>query len=134
MKVFYQVTGMSSTRLSEGTTSNTVLTLTRLSLGILRSIFVVDSEADGDRVLPSDHSNTAAIMIGYVFCEYRLYLHVLHCADIPQLSSVSTPQLHLNHGVMDTYTAWFLLLVTELVTPVSSDVAHYQYSKQTLNH
>ena len=33
MKVFYQVTGMSTTRLSEGTTSNTVLTLTGLSLG-----------------------------------------------------------------------------------------------------
>ena len=60
-EVFYQVTGMSST--SGGTTSNTELTLTGLSLGSY-SIFVVGSGADGDPVLPSAHSNTAAVMIG----------------------------------------------------------------------
>ena len=60
-EVFYQVTGMSST--SGGTTSNTELTLTGLSLGSY-SIFVVGSGADGDLVLPSVHSNTATIMIG----------------------------------------------------------------------
>ena len=54
-EVFYQVTGMSITRLSGGTTSNTVLTLTGLSLGS-HSIFVVGSGAAGDHVLPSDHA------------------------------------------------------------------------------
>ena len=62
-EVFYQVTGMSSTRLSGGTTSNTELTLTGLSLGSY-SIFVVGSGTDGDLVLPSVHSSTATIMIG----------------------------------------------------------------------
>ena len=62
-EVFYQVTGMSSTRLSGGTTSNTDQTLTGLSLGSY-SIFVVGSGADGDLVLPSAHSNTAAVTIG----------------------------------------------------------------------
>ena len=41
-EVFYQVTGMSSTRLSGGTTSSTELTLTGLTLGSY-SIFVVAS-------------------------------------------------------------------------------------------
>ena len=62
-EVFYQVTGMSSTRLSGGTTSGTELTLTGLTLGSY-SIFVVGSGADGDLVLPSGHSNTATVMIG----------------------------------------------------------------------
>ena len=62
-EAFYQVTGMSSTRLSGGTTNNTELTLTGLTLGSY-SIFVVASGADGDLALPSDHSNTATVMIG----------------------------------------------------------------------
>ena len=33
---------------------------------------------------------TGTIVIGYVFCEYRLYIHILHCADIPQLPSIPT--------------------------------------------
>ena len=58
---------MSST--SGGTTNNTALTLTGLSLGSY-SIFVVGSGADGDVVLPSVHSNTATIMIGLWFTSY----------------------------------------------------------------
>ena len=61
-EVFYQATG-SSTRLSGGTTSNTALTLTGLSLESY-SIFVVGSGTDGGLILPSAHSNTATVMIG----------------------------------------------------------------------
>ena len=63
-EVFYQVTGMSSSRLSGGTTSNNELTLTGLALGSEYSLFVVGSGADGDLVLPSVHSNTATVTIG----------------------------------------------------------------------
>ena len=60
-EVFYQVTGMSST--SGGTTSNTELTLTGLSLASY-SIFVVGSGVVGDLMLPSVHSDTATVIIG----------------------------------------------------------------------
>ena len=53
--------------------SNTELTLTGLSLGSY-SIFVVGSGADGDHVLPSDHSDTAAVMIGYVLWIWATYM------------------------------------------------------------
>ena len=62
-EVFYQVDGGST--LSGGNTSNTELTLTGLSLGN-HSLFVVGYGAEGAPVLPSDHSNTASIIIGEI--------------------------------------------------------------------
>ena len=65
-EVFYQVyvAGMSSSRLSGGTTTYTFLMLTGLSFESHYSIFVVGSAKDGDLVLPSVHSNTVTILIG----------------------------------------------------------------------
>ena len=61
-EVFYQTASAGvSSRLSGGTTSNTELTLTGLTLGETYSIFVVAFAAEGDPVLPSAHSNTASI-------------------------------------------------------------------------
>ena len=60
-EVFYQVDGGST--LSGGTTSNTELTLTGLTLGT-HSLFVVGYGAEGAPVLPSAHSNTDSVMIG----------------------------------------------------------------------
>ena len=62
-EVFYQVDGGST--LSGGTTSNTELTLTGLTLGT-HSLFVVGYGAEGAPVLPSAHSNTASVMIGEI--------------------------------------------------------------------
>ena len=63
-EVFYQTASAGvSSRLSGGTTSNTELTLTGLTLGEKYSIFVVAFGAEGDPVLPSAHSNTALIAI-----------------------------------------------------------------------
>ena len=62
-EVFYQVDGGST--LSGGTTSNTELTLTGLTLGS-HSFFVVGYGAEGAPVLPSAHSNTASIIIGEI--------------------------------------------------------------------
>ena len=60
--MFYQTASAGvSSRLSGGTTSNTELTLTGLTLGETYSIFVVAFEAEGGPVLPSAHSNTAII-------------------------------------------------------------------------
>ena len=61
--MFYQVDGGST--LSGGTTSNTELTLTGLTLGT-HSLFVVGYGAEGAPVLPSAHSNTASVMIGEI--------------------------------------------------------------------
>ena len=52
-----------SSRLSGGTTSNTELTLTGLTLGETYSIFVLAFGVEGDPVLPSDHSNTVPVAI-----------------------------------------------------------------------
>ena len=60
-EVFYQTA--SAGRLSGGNTSNSELTLTGLTLGETYSIFVVTYGAEGDPVLPSDHSNIALIII-----------------------------------------------------------------------
>ena len=90
---------------------------------------MVGSGIDGDCVLPSDHSNTAAIMIGYVFCEYGLPTCSTLCRYSTALirSNPPAPPQSWCHGHLN----WFLLLVRELITPVSSNVAHHQYSKQT---
>ena len=62
-EVFYQVAGGST--LSGGNTSNTELTLTGLTLGT-HSLFLVGYGAEGASVLPSNHSNTASVMIGEI--------------------------------------------------------------------
>ena len=60
-EVFYKTASAGvSSRLSGGTTSNTELTLTGLTMGETYSIFVVAFGAD---VFPSAHSNTATILI-----------------------------------------------------------------------
>ena len=67
-EVFYQTTaaGNNTIRLSGGNTSNTELTLTGLKLGETYSILVVAFGEEGTLVLPSNHSNTAMIML----CEF----------------------------------------------------------------
>ena len=65
-EVFYQTTAGVSSRLSGGNTSNTELTLTGLTLGETYSIFVVGFGEERAPVLPSNHSNTAMIML----CEF----------------------------------------------------------------
>ena len=65
-EVFYQATAGASSRLSGGSTSNTELTLTGLTLGYIYYIFVVSFGEDEAPVLPSSHSDTAMIML----CEF----------------------------------------------------------------
>ena len=60
-EVFYQTSD--DNRFSGGNTSNTELTLTGLTLGETYSIFVVGFGEEGAPVLPSNHSNTAMIML-----------------------------------------------------------------------
>ena len=63
-EVFYQTASAGvSSRLSGGNTSNTELTLTGLTLGETYSMFVVAFGAEGDPVLPSDHSDMVTIMM-----------------------------------------------------------------------
>ena len=70
--VFYQVNGETK-NVSGGSTSNTELTLTGLTLGNY-SIFVVGFGAKGEPVLPSDPSNETTITIAgkcnliYTYC------------------------------------------------------------------
>ena len=78
-EVFYQVDGGST--LSGGNTSNTELTLTGLTLGT-HSLFVVGYGAEGAPVLPSNHSNTASVMIGEIVNKFSntaiiVMLHLL---------------------------------------------------------
>ena len=65
-EVFYQTTAGVSSRLSGGNTSNTNLTLTRLTPGETYYIFVVAFGKGGTPLLPSSHSNQAIIML----CEF----------------------------------------------------------------
>ena len=62
-EVFYQTSAGDYTRLSGGNTSNTELTLTRLTLGEIYSIFVVGYGEEGAPVLPSDHSNKVTVLL-----------------------------------------------------------------------
>ena len=76
-EVFYE-TASAGMRLSGGTTSNTELTLTGLTLGETYSIFVVAFAAEGDPVLPSAHSNTALITIREYYKDtFKLYHYFL---------------------------------------------------------
>ena len=61
-EVFYQLIDTTK-NVSGGSTSNTELTLTGLTLGNY-SIFVVGFGAKGEPVLPSDSSNITTITIG----------------------------------------------------------------------
>ena len=96
-EVFYLVDGGST--LSGGTTSNTELTLTGLTLGT-HSLFVVGYGAEGDPVLPSAHSNTASIIIGEILNTLTQQLST--CVDIPQLP----PNLMLTPDSTSIMVSW----------------------------
>ena len=59
-ELFYE-TAAADSRLSGGTTNNTVLPLTGLTLGETYTIFVVASGVEGAPVFPSVHSNKITI-------------------------------------------------------------------------
>ena len=60
-EVFYQLSNYS---MSVGTTTNTMLNITSgLSLGSVYNFFVVSYGSEGSAVLPSDHSNTANVVL-----------------------------------------------------------------------
>ena len=76
-EVFYQTASAGvSSRLSGGTTSNTELTLTGLTLGETYSIFVVAFGAEGDPVLPSAYSNRISIIIREYYKKYQLFKNI----------------------------------------------------------
>ena len=63
-EVFYQLTGVNTTIVSGGNTSNTELTLTGLTeVNYSTAFFVVSYGAEGDPVLPSNRSETATIAV-----------------------------------------------------------------------
>ena len=65
-EVFYQLSNVSSSVMSAGTTTNTMLNITSgLVGGETYNFFVVSYGSEDSTVLPSDHSN----IISYVFCE-----------------------------------------------------------------
>ena len=80
-EVFYQTASAGvSSRLSGGTTSNTELRLTGLTLGETYSIFVVSFGEEGDPVLPSAHSNTTLITTRKYYCvNYKILLYFNSC-------------------------------------------------------
>ena len=85
--MFYQTASAGvSSRLSGGTTSNTELTLTGLTQGETYSIFVVAFGAEGDPVLPSDHSTTALITIRKYYCVNYITIITSTAVQLPQLS------------------------------------------------
>ena len=60
-EVFYQTTAEVSSQHSGGSTNNTELMLTELTLGETYSIFVVAFGAEGDPILPSGHSDKISV-------------------------------------------------------------------------
>ena len=65
-EVFYQLSNGSSSVMSTGTTTNTMLNITLgLSLYNTYNFFVVSYGSEGSTVLPSDHSNTTTV----TFCK-----------------------------------------------------------------
>ena len=65
-EVFYQLSSGSSSVMSAGTTTNTMLDITSgLSLYNTHNFFVVSYGSEGSIVLPSDHSTTTTV----IFCE-----------------------------------------------------------------
>ena len=69
-EVFYQLSSGSSSVMSAGTTTNTMLNITSgLVFGETYNFFVVSYGSEGSTVLPSDHSNITS----YVFCECVIF-------------------------------------------------------------
>ena len=65
-EVFYQLSNGSSSVMSAGTTTNTMLNITSgLFVGETFNFFVVSYGSEGSTVLPSYHSNTITV----TFCE-----------------------------------------------------------------
>ena len=65
--VFYQLSGGSSSVMSAGTTTNTMLDITSgLVYRETFNFFVVSYDSEGSTILPSAHSNITSS----VFCEY----------------------------------------------------------------
>ena len=61
-EVFYQLSNGSSSVMSAGTTTNTMLNITSgLSLYNTYNFFVVSYGSEGSTVLPSDHSTTLSL-------------------------------------------------------------------------
>ena len=61
-EVFYQLSNGSSSVMSAGTTTNTMLNITSgLSLYNTYNFFVVSYGSEGSTVLPSDHSNNVTV-------------------------------------------------------------------------
>ena len=63
-EVFYQLSNGSSSVMSAGTTTNTMLNITSgLSLYNTYNFFVVSYGSEGSTVLPSDHSNNVTVTL-----------------------------------------------------------------------
>ena len=63
-EVFYQLSSGSSSVMSAGTTTNTMLDITLgLSLYSTYNFFVVSYGSEGSTVLPSDHSNNDTVTL-----------------------------------------------------------------------
>ena len=63
-EVFYQLNNGSSSVMSAGTTTNTMLNITSgLSLYNTYNFFVVSYGSEDSTVLPSDHSNTTTVRL-----------------------------------------------------------------------
>ena len=63
-EVFYQLSNGSSSVMSGGTTTNTMLNITSgLSYGDAYDFFIVSYGSEGSTVLPSDHSNTTTLTL-----------------------------------------------------------------------
>ena len=63
-EVFYQLSSDSSSVMSAGTTTNTMLNITSgLSYSNIYNFFVVSYGSEGSTVLPSDHSNTTTLTL-----------------------------------------------------------------------
>ena len=72
-EMFYQLSNGSSSVMSAGTTTNTMLNITSgLTSYSTYNFFVVSYGSEGSTVLPSDHSNNITVTL----CEYIIY-HLL---------------------------------------------------------
>ena len=65
-EVFHQITS-DADRISVGNTTSTMMTVTKLTLGVTYYFFVVSFGAEGDPVLPSSHANAPAITIRKIY-------------------------------------------------------------------
>ena len=96
-EVFHQTTS-DATRLSVGNTTNTMMTVTGLTLGKRYFIFVVSFGEKGTPVLPSNHSNppvnvTLDQLHRELHTKYnctKIYIYKFHMLAIPQLSGTPT--------------------------------------------